>query len=1093
MSRSWIVLASLFAILTIAADPIFGQARDTASLFGTVTDSQSAVVPGAKVTATNRATGSSRTVNTDASGAFTLPLLPVGTYSLTVEQPGFRKYERPNILLQANENVQADAIMQVGNVQETVTVEANASQVDTRSATLNHTVDSKRVVELPLNGRNPADLVLLAPGVASGAGNNSGDVGGDAWRPKGQKEITVNGSRNNNLRYTLDGGTNMDDLTNENLDFPFPNAVQEFSAQTSNMGVEQGGLSGGALNVVTKSGTNQIHGDAFWFLRNTALNATNFFSREQDLLKRNQFGFTIGGPFLKNKLFGFAGYQRLTIRQQAGNNQDLTLTAAERRGDFSGTPIPLYDPLTNGQRFPNNQIPPSRFSPAAVKLLSLSPLPDSDGFVRYTIAQPENGIQGIGKLDYIMNAKNSFVFRVFESDGNTPFHSPPDNIHAARYGGFREALTGTLGHTYVMNANTVVHTQFTGAHQIADIRTDFPLTTADLGVDLTPMGNHIDISMVGSGVSFNRPLHAIRFGRGSLELQHDWHMSVGEHTLVWGMSFVRKRFNNNTQYHSSGQFQFDGHVTGFGDQSGFDRADFLLGGFSFFTQNSGELEQRRGSQTGWYFGDTWRVRPGLTLNFGVRYEPYQLFADKLDRNQTFDYAANKAGIRSQIFKNALPGLFYHGDKKPAGYGGGDTFGDVVTDPDYNNWAPRVGFAWSPFKDGKTSIRGGYAIFYDGPSLNAQNDANNVTPFSYSVEFTDGSFDKPFQGRENLDIFPASAANHDVPFPTPLYTIVLDKKFITPYTQNWSLTLEREVVGNLLFRLGYVGTKGTHLKSEYDQNAPIYNPNLTLTQNRADIDGRRPVEDFQTISRWMHGLNSSYNALQVSVDKRYSKGFTVSASYTWSKNLDFVSRNGFGGSRGINNPFNFFFSRGNSDLARTHRFVTSFVWDLPKYQGHPAANAVLGNWRLSGIVSLQSGRPFSIGASNNPTAGAGSARADLIGAGYPVLDPNRSKGDKINQYFDKTRFANPAPNTFGTLGRNVLFGPGFANVDTSLMKGWRLPFFGEAGIIEYRFEAFNLFNATHLGNPVTGITNPNFGKITGTDGDPRILQTLKVGW
>jgi len=242
MSRSWIVLASLFAILTIAADPIFGQARDTASLFGTVTDSQSAVVPGAKVTATNRATGSSRTVNTDASGAFTLPLLPVGTYSLTVEQPGFRKYERPNILLQANENVQADAIMQVGNVQETVTVEANASQVDTRSATLNHTVDSKRVVELPLNGRNPADLVLLAPGVASGAGNNSGDVGGDAWRPKGQKEITVNGSRNNNLRYTLDGGTNMDDLTNENLDFPFPNAVQEFSAQTSNMGVEQGGL-----------------------------------------------------------------------------------------------------------------------------------------------------------------------------------------------------------------------------------------------------------------------------------------------------------------------------------------------------------------------------------------------------------------------------------------------------------------------------------------------------------------------------------------------------------------------------------------------------------------------------------------------------------------------------------------------------------------------------------------------------------------------------------------------------------------------------------------------------------------------------------
>ena len=413
----------------------------------------------------------------------------------------------------------------------------------------------------------------------------------------------------------------------------------------------------------------------------------------------------------------------------------------------------------------------------------------------------------------------------------------------------------------------------------------------------------------------------------------------------------------------------------------------MLGGFSFFTQNSGEIEQRRGTQTGWYFGDTWRVSSGLTLNFGIRYEPYQLFEDLLDRNQTFDLAANRAGLRSQVYRNALPGLFYHGDAKPPGYGSSGEFGSVVTDPDYNNLAPRFGFAWDPFGDGKTSIRGGYAIFYDGPSLNAQNDANNVTPFSYSVEFTDGSFDNPFLGREALDIFPASAANHDVPFPTPLFTIVLDKKFITTYTQNWSLTLEREFGRGFVGRAGYVGTKGTHLKSEYDQNAPIYNPSLSLTQNRADIDGRRPVKDFQTISRWMHGLNSTYHALQLSLDKRYSQGVTVSANYTWSKNLDYHSRNGFGGSRGINNPFNFFFSRGNSELARTHRFVNSFVWDLPKLE-QPVANAILGNWRFSGIVTLQSGRPFNIGASNNSIAGAGSARADLIGEGYPVLDPGR---------------------------------------------------------------------------------------------------------
>jgi Carboxypeptidase regulatory-like domain/TonB dependent receptor-like, beta-barrel len=1080
--------------LALLASAGWAQVRDTASLFGTVSDAQGAIIPGAQITVTSVATGQARNAESDAAGGFLFSLLPVGSYDLTVEQPGFRKMERTGILLQANENIRADVQLEVGNVTETVTVEASALTVDTRSATLNTTVDSRRVVELPLNGRNPADLVLLAPGVASGAGNNSGDVGGSAWRPRGQKEVTINGSRNNNLLYTLDGGTNMDDLVNDNLDFPFPDAVQEFSAQTSNMGVELGGHSGGVLNIVTKSGTNELHGDGFWFVRNTSLNATNFFSRQKDLLKRNQYGFTVGGPILKNKLFGFGGAQKLTIRQAAGNNRDQSLTAAERRGDFSDNPITLFDPLTNGTPFANNTIPTDRLAAPSLKLLSLSPLPDAEGFVRYTISQPDDGEQYIAKVDYVHSEKNTLVFRYFESNGNTPFHSAPDNIHAARYGGFRDARSATLGHTLILGPTTVVHTQFTAAHQLANIATDFPLTTADLGVDLHANGNHIDIGMDNSGVSFNRALHPIRFGRGSFELSHDWNMSRGNHGLVAGFNVVRKRFNNNTLFHSSGQFGFDGHVTGFGDESGFDRADFMLGAFSFFTQNSGELEQRRGTQTGYYFGDTWKVRPGLTLNFGIRYEPYQLFADKLDRNQTFDLAANQAGIRSTIYKNALPGLFYHGDKRPPGYGGGDTFGRVVTDPDYNNLAPRFGFAWDPFGDGKTSVRGGYAIFFDGPSLNAQNDANNVTPFSYNVEYHDGSFAQPFLGRESENIFPVSAANKDVPFPTPLYVIVLDKKFITPYTQNWSLTVEREVLPNTLVRVGYVGTKSTHLKSEYDQNAPIYNTNLSLIENRNTVDERRPIQDFLTISRWMHGLNQIYHSLQVSVDKRYSNGFTISTAYTWAKNLDYASTNGFGGSRGINNPFDFFFSRGPSNLTREHRFTNSFVWDLPSVSAQPAVKAVLGDWRFSGIVTLQSGRPFQVGPSNNPTAGAGSARADLVGEGYPVLDSGRPKGERLAEYFDTSRFANPAPNTFGTLGRNSMVGPGFANFDMSLTKGWPLRFINESSKVEYRFEAFNLFNATHMSNPNTGITNPNFGKILGTDGDPRILQmALRLLW
>jgi hypothetical protein len=329
---------------------------------------------------TSASTGQVRSTKTNESGDYLFSLLPVGTYSITVEQPGFRRSERKGVLVQANENVKVDVALEVGELQSSVTVQALASQVETRLTAVKETVDTRRVVDLPLNGRNAADLSLLATGVTSGIANNSGDTNfADPYRPRGQKQLTVNGSRNNNLRYTLDGGEHMDDLRNFNLPFPFPDALQEFSVQTSNMGVEHGVSSAGAVNVVTKTGTNHIHGDAFWFVRNTALNASNFFSRQQDNLKRNQAGFTLGGPILKNRLFVFGGFQDLDIRTAPGNSQSQSLTAAERAGDFSTNPIRIFDPL-NGQPFANNVIPSSRLSPAAQSILKVLPLPDADGF-----------------------------------------------------------------------------------------------------------------------------------------------------------------------------------------------------------------------------------------------------------------------------------------------------------------------------------------------------------------------------------------------------------------------------------------------------------------------------------------------------------------------------------------------------------------------------------------------------------------------------------------------------------------------------------------------------------------------------------------
>ncbi len=1056
------------------------QTRDTAAIFGLVADQQGAAVTSATVMITSTATNQARTVQTNDSGQYLFSSLPIGGYSLAVEHASFRRLERKGILLQANENVKVDVVLEVGDVKTTISVDAAAPQVETRSSTLKETVDRARVVELPLNGRNAADLALLAAGVTA-YGSNTGDVGGNI-RPRGTKNFSINGSRNNNVRFTLDGGENMDNLMNLNLPFPFPDAVQEFSVETSNSMVDQGNSSAGTVNVVTKSGTNQIHGNGFWFVRNTELNASNFFSRAQDQLKRNQAGFTLGGPLKKNRLFAFGGFQQLWIRTAAGNTRVQTLSAAERRGDFSTNPIVIYDQQA-GAPFANNTIPQSRLSPAATKLLGVSPVPDADGFTRFTFGSPENGRQYIGRVDYVHNSKHSLSFRVFQNDQVNPFHSPADNIHASRTQGTQPSINATLSHNFAISSRMIAHTQLTGMHLRSLAESDFSKTIRDFGVDVYAASNDISLSMTNSGANISSA-QKVGFARATEELLHDWSFTKGSHTFTWGGQFNWRQYNEDTVFNSSGYWEFDGTGTGLGNRIGFDRADFMLGRFSLFTQNNGELENRRQFTKGVFFSDVWRLSRRLTVNFGIRWEPYEFFSDTLNRNQTFDAANFRKGIHSTVFKNAPAGLLFSGDKDPQG----GTITGPVAKPDWNNFAPRIGIAWDPFGDGKTSIRSGLGIYYDAPLLFGANNSNNVSPFSYSTLFTSGQLDAPYKGRESSNKFPLNGFGPDSPFDSPLETIVLDGKYVTASTAQWNFTVEREIFRDARLRVAYVGNKSTHLKGEYDQNAPIYNPGLSLNENRNTIDERRPFQGFSRIVRFFHGLNSNYNGLQISFDKRYSNGFTLLSTYTWSKAIDYQSSNQAAQDAPISNPFNFFAGRGVTTAHRPHRFVSSAVWDIPHPKiASPLVRAIASDWKLSGILTLQSGRFFQIAGTGNPLAGIAGARVDLIGSGSPILDTGRSKGDKIAAYFDKTRFRNPAPNTLGTLGRNSLMGPGYANLDLSLVKGFRLPFLGEAGLGQLRLEAFNTLNRTNFSNPNTGLTNVNFGRLTGTDGDPRILQ------
>jgi hypothetical protein len=1057
-----LVLLVISAAAAIAADP-------TGTISGLVTDPSGAAVVNADVTVRNPKTGLTRSAKTDTQGGFLFPLMPVGTYDVTIEMQGFRRFEQKGITLLVNGVAQIPVALQIGALAESVTVEADATLVETRSGTIKGVVDQQRIVELPLNGRNAATLINLAAGtISTTAGNarGSGDAIQGGTYP-GAQAISANGGRSDGVNYLLDGGSNRDPYTNVNDPFPNPDALQEFVVQTNNYGAEYGRASGAIVSVVTKSGTNELHGSAFEFLRNEDLNARNFFSPSADILKRHQFGGSVGGPVVKDKVFYFGTIQATTLRSLPASLNSVVPTAAQRTGDFSAITRQLKDPAT-GQNFPNNQIPMSLFAPAAVKLLDSIPVPTNpQGVIFYTRPDTEHEVQFMGRADY-NTARNRLYGRYFISDLPIAPTAIKSNLVAAANGKAYRAQSVSGSDTYTFSPNVINNATFTFSRTHGGVVSAAPFAWADVGVPIAHTDPAELVLSVSGFFSINTG-HPGLFARQSYNFSDTVHYIRGGHDLAMGFDYLKMNIDLINTFRQNGNFRFRG--TSF---TGNALSDFFLGYVDRFIQGGGEYAARRGTLASGFVQDNWKLSRKLTVNLGLRYDPFVPFSDERGFTECF-----RPGLKSARYPNAPVGYIYAGDAGcPAG----------GTQSRWLQFAPRIGFSYDVTGKAKTVVRGGYGLFYQPPFVESFNNMVDSAPFSPQFIRFSVPFMNPFRGITNP--FPAQFGPRvppsDTAFDLPVTGVSYSGDWTPAQTQSWNIAVEHQVRSDTLVRLAYVGSKGTHLGYNTDRNAPPFGPGASVD----NIDARRPFQNFATIIEDEAGATSIYNSFQATIEKRFSKGLSLLANYTWSKSIDTASFQTDLCGINIINPFNIGAYRGLSDYDSTHKFVLSYLWQMPSLKNaSPLVRTTLGGWESSGIWNWQSGFPLTVTSGDERSAtGIGLDNADL--GGDPRLDPDRPRKDLIARYFNTSVFALAKLGTFGNTGRGILRGPGTFNVDWSAMKNFHIT---ERFRLQYRAEFFNLFNTPQFNNPNTSFTDSRFGQITGARA-PRIIQmALKMYW
>jgi hypothetical protein len=1125
--RLVIALLALVLFATVVPNSLAQQL--TGTIRGTVADSTGAVVPDAKVTATNTQTQISTTVPSKADGTFEFIQLPVGTYDVSVTRSGFKAFAEKGIQLALDQVFSLPVTLQVGQVSESVQVEANAVQVETTTTQLSTVIQSQTIVDLPLNGRNWVQLQQLAPGVVS-----SSDRFGSNY--------ATNGSQSQQNAYLINGADSNDLPLNTPLIIPSPDAIAEFNLIDSTMNAEYGRNSGATLNAIIKSGTNSFHGSAFEFYRDTFLDGRNLFQIAKPVYHQNQFGGTVGGPVWKDHTFFFLSYQGTRYRQPESGGQVPVPTQAQRNGTFtdlgtaSATAVsPFAMTGSNGQVYPagtpyrtifaGNTIPSVDFNPLAVKLLSAYvPLANSPGniysFNPIVVGQTD---QGIFRLDHTFNQKNTLWVTGFIQTTPSNETLPFTGATVPGFGDQSVSASKTFSADYTHTFSPTTLNELRLSYVRLNLQTVEPqqvVLPSSLGFNITPQNSAAAgapfISVTGYfslGFSTNGPQPRIDQTR---EVADNLSKIVGSHTLKVGFDGKRYDVDNPFNGRNNGSYTFGG---GGKYSTGDPMADFLLGIPDSYSQGSGSVIVARTYESYVYAQDSWRVRNNLTLNYGVAWQVDTPLQNKYFGGLAFN--CFRPGQQSSVFPTAPNGLLFPGDKSCTGSGYSTYWKDV---------GPRFGFAWTP--SGKTGdqnfvIRGGAGLYYNRveEELTLQN--LGAVPFSLSSTGIgdiggNPSFANPWQdiatGQTIPNKYPFTPASkgQNVNFAPyfPLSINTIDPNFRPPYAINYNLNVQRQLTGSMLMQLAYVGALGRHLEIDYEGNpiSPAGEAACAATPacitNRAQQHVKYPSHAlyepgniFASVGTQATDGVSSYNSFQASLNKRLSHGLQLQASYTYSHSIDDSSgfeNSGLTSTRGVN-PFNFASNKGDSAFDARQRLVVSYDYELPhlsRFWNNVLVRTALDGWHIAGITTLQSGFPILIsdsGAYRSLSCDSSSYYAcwdtpNVMGGTPQTYDPRTSSLVNTSKtstntaalpyyYFNPNVFALEPFGIVGNEGRNNFHGPGINNTDLDLTKRVYLTS-SERRWLELRLEAYNAFNHTQFSaTSVTGsINSTNFGRV-----------------